>query len=408
MSNGTGWRLAAALIALALGAGCDLLTAIGGGAGLRCRNDPSCPRNMMCSDGVCAAAGTDAAIDGSALDGSLRDRQASDVAFVDAARPDQLADIGHADAAAAADLPRADQPVSDLAAPDTRRPDTRPPDTAGTDRGPCNPDPCTGEFYCVVVGAGYECRCAGVVCNDTCYPAGECCGPSACGAGSWQCTSNQCICPSPYLDCSGNCRAGTTYYFDFDRDGYGDDGTSRVGCSAPNGYVSQRGDCDDGDGRVHPGQTQYFDIAAAGGGYDFNCDSSETKQYSATYSCVSCLPDIRATENQSRQCHRCSDTFSYCWVDYDVDPGPTCTDCCSSNSIYQLDCGCPVQASSSASCPINSCLAKRAVTGWSGSAPACGASGTWYAAGALSGTCVNNNPDCSEIATPSSMKQSCR
>lgn len=40
-------------------------------------------------------------------------------------------------------------------------------------------------------------------------------------------------------------------------------------------------DCDDYDSRVYPGSAYWHDQAAASGGYDYNCDGQETKQYTA-------------------------------------------------------------------------------------------------------------------------------
>lgn len=50
-------------------------------------------------------------------------------------------------------------------------------------------------------------------------------------------------------------------------------------------------DCDDGDKRVFPGQTEYFDTEANGGGFDFDCDKSVDKDPSIieAYPCTICL-----------------------------------------------------------------------------------------------------------------------
>jgi hypothetical protein len=45
----------------------------------------------------------------------------------------------------------------------------------------------------------------------------------------------------------------TTYYRDFDGDGYGDPRTSTSSCALPPGYVANSGDCDDTDVSVHAG-----------------------------------------------------------------------------------------------------------------------------------------------------------
>jgi hypothetical protein len=52
-------------------------------------------------------------------------------------------------------------------------------------------------------------------------------------------------------DCS---KKTATYYQDYDGDGYGNPGIQPVfACSAPTGWVSQAGDCDDADPTDHPG-----------------------------------------------------------------------------------------------------------------------------------------------------------
>ena len=63
-----------------------------------------------------------------------------------------------------------------------------------------------------------------------------------------------------------------TYYPDLDLDGYGDPTSPLQACQLPAGYVSEAGDCDDGDADVHPGQTAFFALASAGGAYDYDCD----------------------------------------------------------------------------------------------------------------------------------------
>ncbi len=47
-----------------------------------------------------------------------------------------------------------------------------------------------------------------------------------------------------------------TYYADNDGDGYGDPNNSLEDCTAPTGYTSQAGDCDDAQNAVYPGATE--------------------------------------------------------------------------------------------------------------------------------------------------------
>ncbi len=48
----------------------------------------------------------------------------------------------------------------------------------------------------------------------------------------------------------------TTWYRDGDGDGYGESSATVDDCSAPSGYASSSGDCDDGDSGVNPGATE--------------------------------------------------------------------------------------------------------------------------------------------------------
>ena len=70
-------------------------------------------------------------------------------------------------------------------------------------------------------------------------------------------------------DCDGDVDegVGSSWYLDYDGDGYGDDGTATSGCSAPSSlYVATGGDCDDTDPTTYPGAT----LGCDGGDYD--CD----------------------------------------------------------------------------------------------------------------------------------------
>ncbi len=70
-------------------------------------------------------------------------------------------------------------------------------------------------------------------------------------------------------DCDGTIDDGVayyTYYLDADGDGYGDSRVSSYDCSAPSGYVTASGDCDDGDSSINPGAAETCD------GVDEDCD----------------------------------------------------------------------------------------------------------------------------------------
>ncbi|MBN2362453.1 MAG: hypothetical protein JXR83_23575 [Deltaproteobacteria bacterium] len=440
-------RVAVAVLAVASGSACEILTAIGGGEGLPCQSDEACPTGTLCLDGVCArqvacngdrdcpsghcrngvcvASGRDAAVDGSAADLAGRDLWRPDTAGTDqwpgdAARYDAVhsdtrpPDRWHSDTRQP-DTRQPDTRLPDTRQPDTRLPDTRlpdtwRPDTSGTDRGPCASNPCGENYVCIPSGASYDCVCYGLECGTVCYDSGECCDSGDCGSGYWNCDQDhECVCPSPYLDCSDNCRLGTQYFLDYDSDGYGDGNTTIRACSRPSGYVTNSDDCDDDDGRAHPGQDEYFATAAAGGGFDFNCDGSETRESSDVYTCTSCTPNISATPLGDRECHRCSNTYAYCWVDFDVDPDPTCDGCCSTNAFYQLDCSCSgTPPQQHANCLVSSCIGIRVTAGWQGGVPACGVTGRWVTANSYNGVCVGGDLPCDALASVSFPPQACR
>jgi hypothetical protein len=60
----------------------------------------------------------------------------------------------------------------------------------------------------------------------------------------------------------------TLFYRDADEDGYGNVNLTASACSAPAGYVSIFGDCNDADGSVHPGAEETCD------GIDNDCDGT--------------------------------------------------------------------------------------------------------------------------------------
>jgi len=76
-------------------------------------------------------------------------------------------------------------------------------------------------------------------------------------------------------DCDGvvdgtNAVDGVPFYQDADRDGYGlADGETINGCSAPDGFAAEVGDCNDADATVSPG-----DLEVCGDGIDNDCDGN--------------------------------------------------------------------------------------------------------------------------------------
>ena len=77
-------------------------------------------------------------------------------------------------------------------------------------------------------------------------------------------------------DLDDNCDGATdegvlsTFYADFDSDGYGSPNISQEACTAPAAYVSDNTDCDDVDGNINPGGTEVCDASND----DEDCDGS--------------------------------------------------------------------------------------------------------------------------------------
>jgi len=63
---------------------------------------------------------------------------------------------------------------------------------------------------------------------------------------------------------------GSTFYKDTDGDGFGDESASQLACSAPDGFVSESGDCDDAQASVFPGAPEDDCTDPV----DYNCDGS--------------------------------------------------------------------------------------------------------------------------------------
>jgi hypothetical protein len=75
-------------------------------------------------------------------------------------------------------------------------------------------------------------------------------------------------------DDSGTDDSGCTkllFYEDADADGYGNDGKTTKACTQPSGYASIGGDCDDGDGTIHPKAAE-----VVGDEIDQDCSVTET------------------------------------------------------------------------------------------------------------------------------------
>jgi len=134
-----------------------------------------------------------------------------------------------------------------------------------------------------VCGDGIDNDCSGaadegcLVCTDVdldgFYAQANCNTPLDCNDG------NPAINPLATEVCDGvdnNCNGQTdetgsigeqTYYYDYDRDGFGDPTNTRFGCSVPVDYVAQGGDCDDNDPTTNPAAQEII-----GDGIDNDCN----------------------------------------------------------------------------------------------------------------------------------------
>ncbi|MBU1238238.1 hypothetical protein KKF84_05630 [Myxococcota bacterium] len=75
---------------------------------------------------------------------------------------------------------------------------------------------------------------------------------------------------------SESCKTPLVWYKDQDHDGWGDATSTKTSCAKPEGYVSQKGDCDDNDYRAFPNQKSYFSIPRKNGSFDFDCDGKQS------------------------------------------------------------------------------------------------------------------------------------
>ena len=139
---------------------------------------------------------------------------------------------------------------------------------------------------------GKDNDCDGVIDNGN-PGGGGACGETVgeCAAGVERCVGGRIECMGAVLpipetcdaadnDCDGATDEGvtTTFYRDADGDGRGTDSTPTEACSAPGGFVTQGGDCDDGDGSTYPGARDICD------GKDNDCGGS--LGVDSTFECV--------------------------------------------------------------------------------------------------------------------------
>ncbi|KPA12495.1 conserved hypothetical protein, secreted [Candidatus Magnetomorum sp. HK-1] len=88
----------------------------------------------------------------------------------------------------------------------------------------------------------------------------------------------------PVYICRKNACTKRTYYFDNDRDGYGNPNKTKQECSCPSGYVSNNNDCNDNDRSVHSKNKFYVDSDKDGVGSsrtEYLCASSPPYGYAS-------------------------------------------------------------------------------------------------------------------------------
>jgi len=87
------------------------------------------------------------------------------------------------------------------------------------------------------------------------------------------------VCNGTDDNCDGVTDENTkvTYYADSDGDSYGNPNATVEACSAPQGYVADKTDCNDGNGSIHPNATEVCNEV------DDNCDGSTDEWVQNTY-----------------------------------------------------------------------------------------------------------------------------
>jgi len=103
----------------------------------------------------------------------------------------------------------------------------------------------------------------------------------------------------------------TTYYRDYDGDGYGSTTDSQCLCSADGYYTSTNAlDCYDYNGDVNPAQSGYYTTARGDGSFDYDCDSVETQYWTSSGGCGS-WPGCSSTSGWASGVASCGSSSNY-------------------------------------------------------------------------------------------------
>ncbi|MDA9711733.1 hypothetical protein N9U42_05165 [Luminiphilus sp.] len=135
--------------------------------------------------------------------------------------------------------------------------------------------------------------------------------------GTWQCSSAT----PPEEPC-------TTYYRDYDNDGYGTPTSSQC-LSSPTGYytATNSSDCFDNNADVNPAQTEWFSSDRGDGSYDYDCDGQQEKLYYAVGSCqivgTGCDYNLGWSGGSVPSCGSARDWITACEFQFEF-TGPTC------------------------------------------------------------------------------------
>lgn len=180
---------------------------------------------------------------------------------------------------------------------------TCPTDTFAPPTTVCAPQTCsngvtTPTRYCVgtsptcgtvtpVSCNGYQCN--GTTCGTTCTTSADCLSTHYCQPGG-QCAPKRidgqpCTGPANGFECVSGICSGS--YVDSDSDGFGAGPIGYFcGATPPAGRAATNTDCCDTDSRAWPGATNFQTTPRAGcGGFDFNCDNVQTRQYTQSNAC---------------------------------------------------------------------------------------------------------------------------